>query len=180
VIIWQLWLYVLCYVYVGSLNFDLLTPKSDQFISVLRCSLLFWYSAVHNSRSMTPITWQAAVDDEEQRPLLQDILEAAVDDRRQLMSENSGHSCKPSSKQPSMGIMSRESSRGGDAPVTKIWRKSVNRYWRYRGNMKLPRESRMHGRTHGQRHGRTTRKHIASAGAYGRRRLKTKNAGLQM
>jgi len=25
----------------------------------------FWYSAVHNSRSMTPITWQAAVDDEE-------------------------------------------------------------------------------------------------------------------
>jgi len=25
---------------------------------------------------MTPITWQAAVDDEEQRPLLQDILEA--------------------------------------------------------------------------------------------------------
>ena len=36
-----------------------------------------------NSRSMTPITWQAAVDDEEQRPLLQDILEAAVDDRRQ-------------------------------------------------------------------------------------------------
>jgi len=38
----------------------------------------FWYSAV-NSRSMTPITWQAAVDDEEQRPLLQDIFEAAVD-----------------------------------------------------------------------------------------------------
>ena len=32
---------------------------------------------------MTPTTWQAAVDDEEQRPLLQDILEAAVDDRRQ-------------------------------------------------------------------------------------------------
>jgi len=32
---------------------------------------------------MTPITWQAAVDDEEQWPLLQDILEAAVDDRRQ-------------------------------------------------------------------------------------------------
>ena len=26
---------------------------------------------------MTPITWQAAVDDEEQWPLLQDILEAA-------------------------------------------------------------------------------------------------------
>ena len=34
---------------------------------------------------MTPITWQAAVDDEEQRPLLQDILEAAVDDRRQAV-----------------------------------------------------------------------------------------------
>jgi len=32
---------------------------------------------------MTPVIWQAAVDDEEQRPLLQDILEAAVDDRRQ-------------------------------------------------------------------------------------------------
>ena len=32
---------------------------------------------------MTPITWQAAVDDEEHRPLLQDILEAAVYDRRQ-------------------------------------------------------------------------------------------------
>jgi len=32
---------------------------------------------------MTPITWKAAVDDEEQRLLLQDILEAAVDDRRQ-------------------------------------------------------------------------------------------------
>jgi len=28
---------------------------------------------------MTPITWQAAVDDEEQRPLPQDISEAAVD-----------------------------------------------------------------------------------------------------
>ena len=73
----------------------------------------FWYSAVHNSRSMTPITWQAAVDDEEQRPLLQDILEAAVDDRRQLTSKNSGPSCKTSSKQPSMGIMSWENSRGG-------------------------------------------------------------------
>ena len=32
---------------------------------------------------MTPITWQAAVKDEEQRPLLQDILDAAVNDRRQ-------------------------------------------------------------------------------------------------
>jgi len=32
---------------------------------------------------MTPITWQVAVDDEEQQPLLQDILEAAIDDRRQ-------------------------------------------------------------------------------------------------
>jgi len=33
---------------------------------------------------MAPITWQAAVDDEKQRPLLQDIHEAAVDDRRQV------------------------------------------------------------------------------------------------
>jgi len=65
----------------------------------------FWYSAVHNSRSMTPITWQAAVDDKEQRPLLQDILEAAIDDRRQVTSKNSGHSCKTSSKQPLMGII---------------------------------------------------------------------------
>jgi len=32
-----------------------------------------------NNRSMTPITWQAAVDDEEQWPLVQDILKAAVD-----------------------------------------------------------------------------------------------------
>jgi len=30
-------------------------------------------------RSMTPITWQAAINNEEQRPLLQDIFEAAVD-----------------------------------------------------------------------------------------------------
>jgi len=52
-----------------------------------------------------------------------------------------------------------------DAPVTKVWWKSVNRYWRYRGNIKLPKESRTDGRTHGQRHGRTTRKHIASAAA---------------
>jgi len=58
------------------------------------------------------------------------------------------------------------SSLSRDAPVTKVWRKSVDRYWRYRGNIKLPRESRTdartHRRTHGQRHGRTTRKHTAS------------------
>ena len=60
------------------------------------------------------------------------------------------------------------SSLSRDAPVTKVWRKSVNRYWRYRGNIKPPGES----RTDGQRHGRTTRKHITSAGAYRRRRLK--------
>ena len=62
------------------------------------------------------------------------------------------------------------------APVTKVWQKSVNRYWRYSGNIKLPRESwtdaRTHRRMHGQRHGRTTQKHIASAGAYRQRRLK--------
>ena len=75
-----------------TLNFDLLTPKSNQFISVRRCT----------------------------------------------SDEN--------------------------------WRKFVNRYWRYRGNIKLPRES----RTDGQRHGRTTRKHIASAGAYRQQRLKSK------
>jgi len=60
------------------------------------------------------------------------------------------------------------SSLSRDAPVTKVWRKSVNRYWRYRGNIKLPRESRTDRRTDG----RTTRKHIASAGAYRRWRLK--------
>jgi len=36
---------------------------------------------------MTPITWQAAVDDEEQRPPLQDILEAATDDRQQAAAD---------------------------------------------------------------------------------------------
>ena len=46
-------------------------------------SSLLVFCCSYNSRSMTPITWQAAVDDEEQRPLLQDILEAAVDHRRQ-------------------------------------------------------------------------------------------------
>jgi len=46
-------------------------------------ALLLLVFCCSNSRSMTPVTWQAAVDDEEQRPLLQDILEAAVDDRRQ-------------------------------------------------------------------------------------------------
>ena len=57
--------------------------------------------------------------------------------------------------------------------MTKVWRKSVNRYWRYRGKIKLPRESRTDARMHArQRHGRRTRKHIASAGAYRRRRLK--------
>jgi len=61
------------------------------------------------------------------------------------------------------------SSLSRDAPVTKVWRKSVNRYWRYRGNIRLPRESRTDARTAARR---TTRKHIASAGAYWRRRLK--------
>ena len=61
---------------------------------------------------MTPITWQASVNDE-QRPLLQDILEAAVDGWRQLTSKNSSYCCKTSSKQPLMGITSRENSRGG-------------------------------------------------------------------
>jgi len=71
--------------------------------------LFFSYSAVH-SRSMTPITWQAAVNDGQR---LQDILEAAVDGWRQLTSKNSSYCCKTSSKQPLMGIMSRENSRGG-------------------------------------------------------------------
>ena len=41
------------------------------------------------------------------------------------------------------------------APVTKVWRKSVNRYWRYRGNIKLPRESRTDGRTDARTAART-------------------------
>ena len=52
-------------------------------LHVVKVSLSFSSSGIllfFNSRSMTPITWQAAVDDKEQRPLLQDILEAAVDD----------------------------------------------------------------------------------------------------
>jgi len=57
-----------------------ITVKQKAVNSCSSSIFFFWYSAVHNSRSMTPITWQAAVDDEEQRPLLQDILEAAVND----------------------------------------------------------------------------------------------------
>ena len=66
------------------------------------------------------------------------------------------------------------SSLSPDAPVTKVWRKSVNRYWRYRGNKTTTwiTDGRMDGCTHGRRHRRTTRKHIASAGAYRRQRLK--------
>jgi len=59
-----------------------------------------------------------------------------------------------------------------------------NRYWRYHGNIKLPRESRTDGctdsGTDGQRHGRTTRKHIASAGAYRWRRLNNKTTAIQL
>ena len=75
-----------------TLNFDLLTPKSNQFISVLR-----------------------RTSDESLAKILQQILE-------------------------------------------------ISRKQNYHVN---------HRRT-GQRHGRTTRKHIASAGAYRRRRLKNK------
>ena len=48
-----------------------------------------------------------------------------------------------------------KSSVSQDAPVTKVWQKSINRYWRYRGNIKLPRESRTDGRTDGCTHGQT-------------------------
>jgi len=121
------------------------------------------------------------------------------------------------------------SSASQDAPVTKVWRKSINRYWRYSGNMKIwdafghavtlnfdlltPKSNqfisvlrctsdkslgkirqqileilRKHktttwitdGRTDARTHGRTAartddRKHIASAGAYRRWRLKNWN-----
>ena len=49
---------------------------------------------------MTPITWQAAVDDEEQRPLLQDILEAAVP--TPIPPEFSG--CSPWTKLPMLWL----------------------------------------------------------------------------
>ena len=66
--------------------------------NVTLCHIFFfWYSAIHG-RSMTPITWQAAVDDKEQRPLLQDILEAAVDDRRQAVCAISAKGKKNSGK----------------------------------------------------------------------------------
>ena len=66
-------------------SFELSSKQSDAK------AIFFWYSAVHNSRSMTPITWLATVGDEEQRPLLQDILEAAVDDRRQAAATVASH-----------------------------------------------------------------------------------------
>ena len=59
-----------------------MTVQNDLTVSVYGLLLLVVFCC-SNSRSMTPITWQAAVDDEEQRPLPQYILEAAVDDRRQ-------------------------------------------------------------------------------------------------
>ena len=45
------------------------------FLLIYHHLLLLLVFCCSNSRSMTPITWQAAVDDEEQRPLLQDLLE---------------------------------------------------------------------------------------------------------
>ena len=62
------------------------------------------------------------------------------------------------------------SSLSRDAAVTKVWRKSVNRYWRYRGNIKLPRESRADGRTHARTDGRP--ENIASAGGGLKKRSK--------
>jgi len=58
------------------------------------------------------------------------------------------------------------SSLSPDTPVTEVWRKSVDRYWRYRGNKTTTwiTDRRTHGRTDGQQHGQTTRKHIAFAG----------------
>jgi len=50
--------------------------NSPQKCTILTITSLLVFCC--NSRSMTPITGQAAVNDEEQRPLLQDILEAAV------------------------------------------------------------------------------------------------------
>jgi len=60
-----------------SLYVFCLLPSLLLLLLLLLLLVFFWYSAVH-SRSMTPITWQAAVDDEEQQSRLQDIFEAAV------------------------------------------------------------------------------------------------------
>jgi len=51
----------------------------ERVLIIILRFFFFWYSAVHNSKSMTPIIWQAAVDDGEQRPQLQAIFEAAID-----------------------------------------------------------------------------------------------------
>jgi len=65
----------------------------------------FWCSAVY-SRSMTPITGQATVDDKEQDALAASSKQPSMGGgRRQLSSKNSGHCCKTSSKQLSMLIM---------------------------------------------------------------------------
>ena len=55
-------------------------------------SLLFWFSALH---TFTADQWLPSLG------------------RQQSTTKNSGHCCKTSPKQPSMGIMSRENSRGG-------------------------------------------------------------------
>jgi len=83
-----------------TLNFDLLTPKSNQFISVPRCT--------------------------------------------------------------------------SDKSLAKIRQQLLEISWKHKTTTRI-----MDGRTDGQRHGRTTRKHIASAGAYRRRRLKKRKLGFR-
>jgi len=131
-----------------TLTFDLLTPKCNQFICVPRCT---------SDKSFAKIRQQ--------------ILEIS---RKQKFGMYSVMLWPWPLTFWTQNLISSSLSR--DEPVTKVWWKSVNRYWRYRRNIKLPRESQtdggMHGRTHEQRNGRTTRKHIASAAAYRWWRLK--------
>jgi len=61
------------------------------------------------------------------------------------------------------------SSLSQDAPVTKIWRKSINGYWRYRGNIIVS-----VGCTDGLKHGQRRAKHTLQSLLCRRRRLKNR------
>ena len=104
-----------------TVNFDLLTPKSNQFISVPRCT---------SDKSLAKIRQQILESGDIAETKIWDVFGHAVTLTFDPLTRN---------------LISSSLSR--DAPVTEVWRKSVNRYWRYRGNIKLPSESRTDGRT---------------------------------
>jgi len=68
----------------------------DKHIFLLLLFLLLLLVFCCSQQSMTPMTWQVAVDDEEQRPLLQDILKAAVDGHH-VIFQVTPEFCYPSS-----------------------------------------------------------------------------------